>query len=183
MKRARETPSVQRGDQDFRGQSRGQHFQEGTGQDHIRHNVNGPTYGHTKRDANGSLGLVGKPAGSDNGRTFGTFTEGVTDVCHRCSKSHHGRQCPMTTGACFHCGQIGHFARDCTQHTGTFGSKPNGGQVKKQRVQGCVFALTQSDAEATPTVVTSTFVVLDRDARILIDTGSTHSFISTHFAY
>jgi hypothetical protein len=182
MKRAREAPSVQRGDQDFRGQSRGQHFQKGTGQGHIGHNVNGPTYGHTKRDANGSLGPVGKPAGSDNGRTFGTFTEGVTDVCHRCGRSHHGRQCPMTTGACFHCGQIGHFARDCTQRTGTFGSKPDGGQVKKQRVQGRVFALTQSDAEATPTVVTGTLVVLDRDARVLIDTGSTHSFISTHFA-
>ena len=87
----------------------------------------------------------------------------------------------MTTGACFHCGQIGHFARDCTQHIGTFGSK-HGGQVKKQQVHGRVFALTQSDAEATPTVVTGTIVVLDRDARILIDTGSTHSFISTHFA-
>uniref|UniRef100_A0A2N9IMJ0 RNA-directed DNA polymerase n=1 Tax=Fagus sylvatica TaxID=28930 RepID=A0A2N9IMJ0_FAGSY len=182
MKRAREAPSVQRGDQDFRGQSRGQHFQKGTGQGHIGHNVNGPTYGHTKRDTNGSLGPVGKPAGSDNGRTFGTFTEEVTDVCHRCSRSHHGRQCPMTTGACFHCGQIGHFARDCTQRTGTFGSKPDGGQVKKQRVQGRVFALTQSDAEATPTVVTGTLVVLDKDARVLIDTGSTHSFISTHFA-
>jgi hypothetical protein len=42
--------------------------------------------------------------------------------------------------------------------------------------------LTQSDAEATPTVVTGTLVVLDRDARVLIDTRSTHSFISTHFA-
>jgi hypothetical protein len=132
MKRARETPTVQRGDQDFRGQSRGQHFQKGTGQGHIGHNVNGPIYGHTKRDANGSLGPVGKPAGNDNGRTFGTFTEGVSDVCHRCGRSHHGRQCPMTTGACFHCGQIGHFARDCTQRTGTFGSKSDGGQVKKQ---------------------------------------------------
>jgi hypothetical protein len=42
--------------------------------------------------------------------------------------------------------------------------------------------LTQSDAEVTPTVVTGTLVVLDRDACVLIDTGSTHSFISTHFA-
>ena len=134
MKRAREAPSVQRGDQHFRGQSRGQHFQKDTGQGHIGHNVNGPTYGHTKRDANGSLGLVGKLASSDNRQTFGTFTEGVTDVCHHCGRSHHGRQCPMTIGACFHCGQIGHFAHDCTQRTGTFGSKPDGGQVKKQRV-------------------------------------------------
>ena len=67
MKRAREAPSVQRGDQDFRGQSKGQHFQKGIRQGHIGHNVSGPTYGHAKRDANGGLGPLGKPAGSVNG--------------------------------------------------------------------------------------------------------------------
>jgi hypothetical protein len=45
-----------------------------------------------------------------------------------------------------------------------------------------VFAITQQDAQVNPDVVTGIMNVLDQDVHILIDPGSTHSFISHAFA-
>lgn len=38
-----------------------------------------------------------------------------------------------------------------------------------------VYAITEQDVETSRTVVTSTLSLLDHTARILIDSGSTHS--------
>ena len=47
--------------------------------------------------------------------------------------------------------------------------------------QARVFAVTQHDADTVPDVVTSMILVFDRDAHILIDPRTTHSFISMGF--
>ena len=47
--------------------------------------------------------------------------------------------------------------------------------------QARVFAVTQQDADTAPDVVTGMISVFDRDAHILIEHGTTHSFISMGF--
>ena len=42
--------------------------------------------------------------------------------------------------------------------------------------------MTQADAQASPDVVTGTISIDGSDARVLVDPGSTHSFVSTSFA-
>ena len=39
-------------------------------------------------------------------------TQSVPPVCHMCQKRHHGKCRRFSTG-CFHCGQEGHFIREC----------------------------------------------------------------------
>ncbi|KAJ0017611.1 hypothetical protein Pint_10284 [Pistacia integerrima] len=48
--------------------------------------------------------------------------------------------------------------------------------------QARVFAMTQQEAQATPEVVTGMLFIFSHEARVLIDPGSTHSFISYAFA-
>ncbi|XP_020524637.1 uncharacterized protein LOC110007529 [Amborella trichopoda] len=48
---------------------------------------------------------------------------------------------------------------------------------------GRVFVLTKQEAKASTTVFQATLFVCGREARILIDAGSSHSFVAPHFAY
>ena len=52
----------------------------------------------------------------------------------------------------------------------------------KPRVQGRVFAMTHRDTQATSDVMTCTLRIHTLFARVLIDPGLTHSFISVSFA-
>ncbi|XP_022873327.1 uncharacterized protein LOC111392263 [Olea europaea var. sylvestris] len=56
------------------------------------------------------------------------------------------------------------------------------GQAGRLKTQGKVFAMTQQAAEESPDVIMGMLSIFDRNARILIDLGSTHSFISFAFA-
>ncbi|KAH9671308.1 Endonuclease [Citrus sinensis] len=55
------------------------------------------------------------------------------------------------------------------------------GQPGRPRTQARVFALTQQEAHATPEVIMGTLSIFGHDAHILIDHGSTHSFVSRTF--
>ena len=50
------------------------------------------------------------------------------------------------------------------------------------RGQARVFTLTQQDAQASNAVVAGTIPVCFLDARVLLDPGATHSFVSPVFA-
>ena len=45
-----------------------------------------------------------------------------------------------------------------------------------------MFALTDEEAQETPIVVTGTLLINDNSAKVLFDSGTTHSFISHVFA-
>ena len=55
-------------------------------------------------------------------------------------------------------------------------------EAKKIVYRGWVFALTDEEASKTPTVVTGTLLIDNCYAKVLFDSGATHSFISSSFA-
>lgn len=55
-------------------------------------------------------------------------------------------------------------------------------QVGRPRQQGNVYAMTQQEAQKTPNVVTSMIAICSKHACVLIDPGTTHSFVSRTFA-
>ena len=55
------------------------------------------------------------------------------------------------------------------------------GQRGRPPTRGRVYAMTSQEALATPDVVTGTLSIFGDDARVLIDPGATHSFISREY--
>ncbi|GJY89807.1 putative reverse transcriptase domain-containing protein [Tanacetum coccineum] len=114
-----------------------------------------------------------------------------TQKCHKCNKvGHFARDCRSscnTNGAntqngnganpkengCFECGASGHFKRDCPKLKNKDGGNEN--------VQGWVYAVGNVEKRGN-NVVTGTFLLNNRYASILFDTGADRSFISSAFS-
>ncbi|GJW70981.1 putative reverse transcriptase domain-containing protein [Tanacetum coccineum] len=121
-----------------------------------------------------------------------------TQKCHKCNKvGHFARDCrssgntnvantqkgngtnPKGNG-CFECGAPGHFKRDCPKLKNKDGG--NGS------AQGWVYAVGNAEKKGNASrdpdsnVVTGTFLLNNRYASILFDTGADRSFISTAFS-
>ncbi|KAL5576538.1 hypothetical protein UlMin_018237 [Ulmus minor] len=134
-----------------------------------------------------------QPAPKKNNATYPT--------CGKCGKNHPG-ECRQGSTACYKCGKEGHFARKCTvKSTGDSQQNRNKegqfrslqtlteGPAEEQDTKNVmepnarVYAYTKGDAEAGGSkVVTGQLPVAYVLARVLIDSGATHSFISTVFA-
>nr|XP_016472674.1 PREDICTED: uncharacterized protein LOC107794677 [Nicotiana tabacum] len=133
---------------------------------------------------------------SENRRAGNQGQQQQQQACQTCGRSHLG-QCRVLTGERFRCGQLGHHLRDCPQPPRNFNQasiqsatptqttrNTSGatGQGNAGRGQARVFAFTRQDAQASNVVVTSILSVCSFDALALIDTGSTHSYVSSYFA-
>ncbi|GJU82562.1 putative reverse transcriptase domain-containing protein [Tanacetum coccineum] len=110
--------------------------------------------GHSARDCKG------RPTANNNNnnqRTQGTNPRGIT---------------------CFECGVQGHFRSDCPKlKNGNQGNRTgNGNAVARAYVMGSAGTNPNSN------VVTGTFLLNNRYASILFDTGADRSFISTAFS-
>ncbi|XP_058208197.1 uncharacterized protein LOC131321211 [Rhododendron vialii] len=135
------------------------------------------------------------------GRGSSSSGRGTPFQCYRCgSPDHRMRDCPESGKGfkCFRCGKMGHIATHCTkpQASGasSSGSVPAGRGMNVGRpvrrgggaggtiAPGRVFAMTRQNVQATPNVVTGTLMVFGVNAQILIDPGSTHSFVSNLFS-
>ena len=75
--------------------------------------------------------------------------------------------------------QIGGYTPTFRSQTTAPGQRSHHG---RPHTQARVFALTQQEALAAPEVIMGILSILGREAHILIDPGSTHSFISRTFA-
>nr|GEZ52657.1 putative reverse transcriptase domain-containing protein [Tanacetum cinerariifolium] len=118
--------------------------------------------------------------------------------CHKCGKiGHYARDCwstgninatnnqggngPNPKGnGCFEWGNLGHFKRDCP--------KLNNKNEGNRNAQGWVYVVGNAErngnAAGNPdsNVVTGTFLLNNRYASILFDTGADRSFVSTAFS-
>ncbi|KAL5557270.1 hypothetical protein UlMin_039506 [Ulmus minor] len=106
-------------------------------------------------------------------------------TCGKCGKNHQG-ECRQGTMACYKCGKEGHFAKKCTfRSLQTLTDGPAEGPDIKNVLEpnARIYAYTKGDAEAGGSkVVTGQLPVANMVARVLIDSGATHSFISVIFA-
>ncbi|XP_074342437.1 uncharacterized protein LOC141679990 [Apium graveolens] len=103
--------------------------------------------------------------------------------CATCGGHHPARACYRQTGACFLCGSMSHWAKDCTVSRNPGGGGVGGGSANdsQQNPIARVFALTANQAAANSGTVSGTLLVGRRDAYMLFDTGSTHSVVSLSF--
>ena len=137
-------------------------------------------------------------------------TQGEALRCSECGRAHRG-QCLKDFSGCYGCGETGHLKRNCPRAQQTASAPPLaapafpppqqgsappsssrasapapqlqiGDSAGRTRAQARVYAATQQEAAAAPDVVTGTMSIMSYDACVLIDPGSTHSYMSASFA-
>ncbi|GJZ64831.1 putative reverse transcriptase domain-containing protein [Tanacetum coccineum] len=116
--------------------------------------------------------------------------------CHKCNKvGHFARDCRSTANAnnannqkgtgsgqkptCYECGVQGHFKRECPKLKN---NNNRGNQVGGGNAPAKVYAVGHAGTNPDSNVVTGTFLLNNRYASILFDTGADRSFVSTAFS-
>ncbi|GJZ59110.1 putative reverse transcriptase domain-containing protein [Tanacetum coccineum] len=80
---------------------------------------------------------------------------------------------------CFECGVQGHFKRECPKLKN---NKNRGNQVGNDRAPAKVYVVGHAGTNPDSNIVTGTFLLNNRYASILFDTGADRSFVSTAFS-
>ncbi|GJY64250.1 putative reverse transcriptase domain-containing protein [Tanacetum coccineum] len=108
--------------------------------------------------------------------------------CSKCNRfGHLGHDCRSPPNvnteanqrACFECGAQGHFNNDCPKLKN---NNNRGNQAGNAKAQAKVYAVGNAGANPNNNVVTGTFLLNNRYASILFDTGADRSFVSTAFS-
>ncbi|GJW37526.1 reverse transcriptase domain-containing protein [Tanacetum coccineum] len=115
--------------------------------------------------------------------------------CHKCNRvGHLARDCRSTANAntannqkgtgsgqkptCYECGVQGHFKRDCPK----LKNNNRGNQGGNGNAPAKVYAVGRAGTNPDSNVVTGTFLLNNRYASVLFDTGADRSFVSTAFS-
>ncbi|GJX45646.1 reverse transcriptase domain-containing protein [Tanacetum coccineum] len=80
---------------------------------------------------------------------------------------------------CFECGVQGHFKRECPKLKN---NKNRGNQVGNDRAPAKVYAVGHAGTNPDSNVMAGTFLLNNRYASILFDTGADRSFVFTAFS-
>ncbi|GJR56238.1 putative reverse transcriptase domain-containing protein [Tanacetum coccineum] len=124
---------------------------------------------------------------------------GNKPLCNRCKKHHYG-YCNVV---CNNCGKAGHMTRDCKGkaiatgantrptvtcydcgekgHTRNYCPKKRDPQGEEAR--GRAYVIRDAEKQQGPNVVTGTFLLNNRYATVLFDSGSDKSFVNTNFSH
>ncbi|GJX33244.1 putative reverse transcriptase domain-containing protein [Tanacetum coccineum] len=117
--------------------------------------------------------------------------------CYKCNKfGHLGRNCRSSASVnpgsnqrgngtgqgptCFECGVRGHFKTDCPKLKNNNNNRGN--QVRNANAPAKVYVVGHAGTNPDSNVVTGTFLLNNRYASILFDTGADRSFVSTAFS-
>ncbi|GKB62520.1 reverse transcriptase domain-containing protein [Tanacetum coccineum] len=112
---------------------------------------------------------------------------GSLPLCTKCNYHHKGPCAPR----CNKCKKIGHLARDCRSSASNGHSKRDCPKLKNKNrgIQGGndnaptkVYMVGNAGTNPDSNVVTGTFLLNNRYASILFDTGADRSFVSTTFS-
>ncbi|XP_028087817.1 uncharacterized protein LOC114288494 [Camellia sinensis] len=126
-------------------------------------------------------------------------SNGTIPVCPDCRRKHKG-VCYHASGACYRCGKVGYIMKDCplgaenanhpaeslarsasvTRSNVRTNVRGNTGNVTLR--QWRVFALVPGDVQNTESVVSGIISIYPQNAYVLIDSGSSHSFVSRAFS-
>ncbi|GJS38420.1 reverse transcriptase domain-containing protein [Tanacetum coccineum] len=116
--------------------------------------------------------------------------------CHKCNKvGHFARDCRSVGNAnnannqrgtgsgqkptCFECGVQGHYKRECPKLKN---KKNRGNQVSNDMAPAKVYVVGRAGTNPESNVVTGTFLLNNRYASILFNTGADRSFVTTAFS-
>ncbi|GJT85268.1 putative reverse transcriptase domain-containing protein [Tanacetum coccineum] len=110
---------------------------------------------------------------------------GSKPLCSKCNYHHDGPCAPK----CHKCSKVDHFARDCRtqayfkRECPKLKNKNNhGNQVGGGNTPAKVYAVGHAGTNPDSNDVTGTFLLNNRNAYILFDTGADRSFVSTAFS-
>nr|GFB49655.1 putative reverse transcriptase domain-containing protein [Tanacetum cinerariifolium] len=116
--------------------------------------------------------------------------KGYKPLYNNC-KRHHNGNCGV---ACYNCGRPGHFTKDCRRRStpvcyecGEKGHTQNYCLKKKnpqgEEAHGRAYVIKEADKDQGLNIIMGTFLLNNRYAIVLFDSGSDKSFVNTSFSY